>query len=137
MIPTIVATHVREAYDLLHGIAERTRDSSPAYDRVADSVFAFERRWWVLTYGDEADKDTRAGRNPAYMEETGGLRAAATRRGAPRQTVQVGPTFVFVGVTHGLASIHEERGRQVIGEPSQREAREWVETVGEYILTGR
>lgn len=136
MIPTITA-HVREAFELLQGVAHRARDASPAWDKVADSIFAFERRWWNLTYGAERDKDTRAGRNPAYMEETGGLRASATRRGAMRQTVQVGPTYVFVGTTHGLASIHEARGRQVIGEPSRGEAMRWLETVGEYILTGR
>lgn len=137
MIPTVVATGVRDAYQFLHGIAERTGDSSPAYDQVADSIFAFERRWWVLTYGGETDQEKRAGRNPAYMEETGGLRASATRRGAQRQTVDVGPTFVFVGTTHGLAGVHEAHGRQVMGEPSRREVRGWLETVGNYILTGR
>lgn len=136
MIPTIVA-HVRDAYELLHAVAERARDSTPAWEFVAGDIFNFERRWWQLTYGDEEDKDQRPGRNPAYMEETGGLHAAATRRGAPRQVVDIGKTHVFIGVTHGLAGIHEARGRQVLGEPTHREARQIVERVGTYILTGR
>lgn len=137
MIPTIIARGVRDAFELLHGIASRAADAEPAWDRVADDIFAFERRWWLFTYGPETDKDQRPGRNPAYMEETGGLRAAATRRGAARQTVTVTGTYVFIGVTHGLASVHEARGREVIGEPDNRTFREIVEQVGNYIFTGR
>lgn len=137
MIPQIIATGLRETYQLLHDVAGRMRDASPAWEGVADSIFGFEARWWQFTYGGGTDKDKRAGRNPAYMQETGGLRASATRRGAQRQVVDVGDTYVFVGVTHGLADIHEGHGRQVLGEPSRREAQNWIEQVGDYIMTGR
>lgn len=137
MIPSVVAHGVEHAYELLTGVRDRMRDASPAWDRVADSIFAFERRWWELTYGPKRDEDQRPGRDPHYMVETGGLRASATRRGARRQVVQVRPHYVFVGTSHGLAVIHEERDRPVMGEPSQREVRRWLETVGDYIITGR
>jgi len=136
----ILVEGVRDAYELLAGVADRARDATPAWDRVADDVFAFQRRWWLTggggTWGRTTDREQRPGRNPQYMVETGGLRAAATVRGAPRQVVTASPTFLFVGVTDGLAAIHEARGRDVLGTPPGREVRRWTEQVGRFILTG-
>lgn len=137
MIPTIIARGVHETRELLTGIRDRIRDAEPAWEKGADDLFDFQRRWWLLTYGSEADKDQRAGRNPAYMEETGGLRASATRRGAGGQVVEAGPDYLFVGITSGLATIHENRGRDVMGEPGDRDIAQILDRVGTYIFTGR
>lgn len=136
MIPTIRA-NVEEAYQLLSGVAERAADPSPAWHDVADDVFAFQRRQWMLTYGPKTDKDTRPGRNPAYMEETGGLKRAATVKGAPRQIFRTQRTYLLIEVTHGLAHIHEARGREVLAVPSRREAVKYAGRVARFILTGR
>lgn len=135
MIPTVKAD-VREATRLLTQVEGRLADFQAAWLSVADDVFNFEKRWWVLTYGAQTDQDTRPGRNPAYMEETGGLRAAATEKHAKFQTIQPRPTYLFIGITHGLANIHEERGREVIGVPGQAEAANMAEKVARFILTG-
>lgn len=137
VIPRLIVEGVEEAFHLLTGIADRARDASPAWDKVADDVFSFNRRFWLTEYGGRRDKQKRRGRNPRYMFQTGGLLAAATVRGAPRQVVDVNPHFVFVGVTSGLASIHEKRGRPVIGDPTTRDVDRWTERVGNFIMTGR
>src|SRR4051794_40053273 len=99
MLVRIAAEGVREAYELLTGVASRARDASPAWEFVADDIFDFEKRWWELTYGTRSDKEHRAGRDPRYMRETGGLERSATQRGAQRQVVDVGPDYLFIGVT--------------------------------------
>lgn len=138
MIPTLRVVGIREALDLFEGVAARARDSSPAYELVIDDIFDFERSWWQFTYGGREDKEKgRRGRNPELMVETGGLHASATRRGALRQEVHAGPNFAFVGVTDGLAVIHENRGREVLGTPGARTVGTMLERVGTFILTGR
>jgi hypothetical protein len=136
MLPTITARGVRDSFQLLAGIRDRLADSSPAYGGLVDDVLDFQRRWWAAEYGGQTDQDTRPGRDPRYMIETGGLLAAATVRGAPRQDIGWGPTYLHLTVTHGLGVIHEARGRPVLGEPGRREANEWGEQIAEYILTG-
>jgi hypothetical protein len=136
VLPTIVA-RTAEAVSLLSGVVDRARDATPAWDAVADDVFDFEQRFWLLQYGSKTDKTKRAGRKPQYMHETGGLQRAATQRGASGQKVTPHPSFLLIEVTHGLAGIHEERGRTVLGEPGQGESKQYAETVAQYILTGR
>lgn len=138
---TLTVHGARAASQLLHGIAGRARDPSPAWNAVADDVFAFERRWWLTggggTWGRMTDKEQRPGRNPRYMFESGGLMASATVRGANRQIVKTGPDYLFIAVTHGLAAIHERHGRGVLGVPGRREINDYRARVGSYILTGR
>jgi hypothetical protein len=136
VIPTLVARGAREAFELLSDIAARADDATEAWDHVADELFAFEKRWWLTTYGTQRDKDTRPGRDPRLMHETGSLERAATERGASRQHLQITGTFVLLEVTHGLGFIHEARGRPVLGEPGAREADHWAGQVADYILTG-
>lgn len=135
MIPTIKA-NVREAFDLLDGIAKRAADPSPAWYEVTTSVFDFQKRWWLLTYGPRSDKDDRPGRNPAYMEETGGLRNSATVRGARFQRFRTGRDYLLIEVYGGLATIHANRGRDILGVPGRRETLGYAMTVVRYILTG-
>ena len=137
MIPSITAEGVGHAFSLLTDVAHRMGDQSPVFDSIADDVFDFERRWWSAEYGGEHDKDTRRGRNPAYMEETGGLHAAATRRGAPRQLVEARPQSLLVEVTHGLAVVHESRGREVLGVPGAAIVGTYLRKSATFILTGR
>jgi hypothetical protein len=137
MLPRLIVEGVDEAFHLLTGIAGRARDASPAWDKVADDVFAFNRRWWLTEYGGKRDKEKRPGRNPRYMFQTGRLLASATVRHSPGQVVDVNPHFVFVGVTGGLAQIQENRGRPVIGDPTMRDVDRWTERVGNFIMTGR
>jgi hypothetical protein len=136
VIPTIKAD-VTEAFDLLKGVAERAADPSPAWYDVTDQVFAFQKRWWLLTYGPETDKDRRPGRNPAYMEETGGLKSSATVRGARFQRFRTGRTYLLIEVYGGLAEIHANRGRDILGVPGRRETLGYARTVARYILTGK
>lgn len=136
MIPTIVVK-AREAYGLLSDIADRVGDPSPAWSDVAEDIFDRQKRFWLTEYGGQTDKDQRSGRNPAYMEETGGLRRAATVKGAPGNLTRSGRTYLLVAVTHGLAAIHEERGREVLDTPGRMEAAGYAAHVARYILTGR
>lgn len=136
MLATLHIRGAREAASLLAEIAERAADASPAWSDVADDVFEFERRWWAATYGARTDTSIRPRRNPRFMFETGGLRDSATIRGAQRQTLKIEPSYLLLEVTHGLAGIHERRGREVLGEPSAREARHYAAKVADYILTG-
>ncbi|MEH3055501.1 MAG: hypothetical protein PGN13_16105 [Patulibacter minatonensis] len=136
MFPTLTVEGAKATFELLSEIADRARDATPAWDEVADDVFDFEAKWWADTYGGKKDRDQRAGRNPEFMRETGGLKSAATSRGSARQTVKAEPTFLLVEVTDGLAEIHERRGRAVLGEPGQGEADRMAEHVAQYILTG-
>lgn len=128
---------VEDTYELLAGIADRARDASPAFDQVASDIFAAQRKWWLLEYGGREEKEVRAGENPAYMVQTGGLLAASTVRGAGGQDVQVGPDYVLISNTHPLAAIHEGQGRPVLGDPTARDADKHAERVAEYILLGR
>lgn len=127
----------REAFQLLAGVGRRMRDSTEAWDAVADDVFEFERRWWLTEYGARRDQDTRSGRDPQLMVLSGGLHASVTRRGAARQVVDPGPRFLLVAVTDGLAPIHERRGREVLGEPGAREVEQYAGRLVDYWLTGR
>jgi hypothetical protein len=137
VLPTIVA-RTAEAVSLLSGVVDRARDATPAWDAVADDVFDFEKQFWLLQYAGKLDKERpRTGRDPKFMHETGGLQSAATVRGASRQKVTPHPTFLLIEVTHGLAAIHEARGRPVLGEPGQADAKRYADTVADYILTGR
>lgn len=137
MIVPRVTAKIDEAYRLLNDVSGRLSDQTPAWYDVADDIFDRQKLFWLTEYGGKSDKDTRPGRNPAYMEETGGLRKAATVKGAPRQTIRYGRNYLFIQVTHGLAAIHEERGRTVLDEPSRREAVGYATHVVRYILTGR
>lgn len=138
MPATIRERGAGSTFQLLREIADRARDLGPVYGGpIADKVFDFQRRWWLIEYGDRTDKDERPGRDPRYMRETGGLEAAATVRGSARQQVNWTGLYLLVEVTHGLARIHEDRGRPVLGEPGQREATHYAEIAGDYILTGR
>lgn len=139
MIPRLTIKGDREAFALLQGVAERAADPSPAWDAVADDVFRFQRGFWLLggNWRRKTDKDKRAGRDPRYMIDTGGLMRAVTQRGAPGQKITAAPTFLLLEITHGLAKIHEARGRQVLGEPGQQEAGRYARRVHDYILTGR
>lgn len=136
MLPTIKAVGVPQAFRLLRDIAGRAGDASPAWDAVADDVFAFQRKFWLMAYGGVADKDQRAGRNPRHMVESGGLHASATRRGASRQRVKINGSYLLIEVTHGLGVLHEARGREVLGTPGAREAGKYAEKVAGFILTG-
>lgn len=128
---------VDETFALLDGVARRAGDQSSLWDAIADDLFDFERAWWDERYGTQSDKDKRRGRNPAYMQQTGGLRASSTRRGAPRQRLTVGSDFMLLDVTSGLAAIHENRGREVLGDPSPERIDRWVHETADFILTGR
>jgi hypothetical protein len=136
VIPTITAK-VEAAFELLTGMAERASDPSPAWHQVTSDVFDFQKRWWMLTYGPRSDKDSRAGRNPAYMEETGGLRRSATVKAARGQRYRYHRSYLLIEVTSGLATIHANRGRDVLGVPGRRETLGYARTVAGYILTGR
>lgn len=137
MLPAIVAD-TRAAVSMLHDVARRAADPSPAWSDVADEVFAFQRRFWLLEYGAKVDKDRpRSGRNPRFMYESGGLKRSATLRGSEGQRVTTRPTYLLIEVTNGLGVIHEARGREVLGTPGVAEATEYAGHVSDYILTGR
>jgi hypothetical protein len=144
MFALVTAKGVRETFTLLGDIADRARDASPAYDEIADDVFARQRRFW-LTNGDGSwegpsdatlERDRRDDRDPRMMRVTGGLEEHSTRRGAQRQLVHVAPTYLLVDITSGLAVIHEARGHKVMPDPTEREADRYAGRVARYILTG-
>lgn len=141
MFGVIKQTGAAQAYEVLHGAAARARDHSEALDVVADYVFVAQRRWWSSagdgTWGRTRDKDLRPDRDPAYMHESGGLERSATVRGASRQRVDVNPTFLLVEVTHGLAVIHHQRGRDVMADPSNADADRYAALIADFIVTGR
>lgn len=144
MIPTIVARGVQDAFELLHGVADRAGDASDAWDAVADDVFAFQRKWWLTggggTWGQPsratAQRDARSDRDPRMMHVTDGLEHSASVRGAQRQQVTVRSTYLFIEVTHGLAGIHEAHGREVLGTPPARDVDGYARRVADFILTG-
>lgn len=137
MLASVIVEGARESFTLLSEIADRARDATPAWDAVADDVFAFQHEWWDSEYGGKTDREQRPGRDPRYMIDTGSLRRSATVRGSMRQKVEAHPSYLLVAVTSGLAVIHENRGRPVLGKPDQGQADDWAERVSDYILTGR
>jgi len=136
---SIVITGDREARTLLDGIAGRLERPAAGLAELIDDVFVIQRRYWDAEFGGKTDKQKRRGRDPRFMQETGGLHAAATRRGAAGQHIETGPEYLFVtlaGRMIGLAEMHRKRGREVFGEPSQADSHRTAEKFSRYILTG-